>query len=1222
MSADENTLRREDARARRTAQSVFDRPLVLEAGAGTGKTATLIARLAAYSMGVGWDRAHAHLAKSQGRAPDDNAVASRVLSRMVLITFTEAAAAEMGVRATNAFAELAQGLHPVGFERDAVPALAGIDLCPRAKALCANAEQLFVGTIHAFGFRLLSRAPLEAGLHPTPRVDAEGLELEAVAREVVEDSLELYWGDGEPPLTAADPYLAARRDAALALARARVGPAEVAMGLRALLEAGAETDDFIRDPLADTEVMQLAGRVLAAAAPLARRFEPCTAGLKSAKRAFEVATDLCGLETVLARPPSTVPKLAATLAGLLDKKSRERLGTWAKGTFGAAELKALGPDGAAGVESAAGPLKGLLDHIAKLDPECLAAGRLLIEPMLGRARGLLRQRGVLAFGDLLRGARDLLRHDAVVLRQVRSGIDQLFVDEFQDTDPVQCDLVRAIALEGTLASRPGLFVVGDPKQSIYGWRQADLAAYEEFCHWVEDEGGEVLPLVVNRRSSTAVLAEVARALAPVMHADPGLQPAFQPLLRPLDGIPPEPAPPADTHAIEYWDTRPVGPDGLPLSKPPRRATVAAEARALAADIRARIDRVGGALRWRSFAVLLRSAASVEDYLEAFKRAGIPYAVSRERGYYRRREVIDASSLARAVLDPNDHLALAGWLRSPAVGVPDAALLALWRAGLPAALSAVEGTEPVALAAALRTVLRARDVAAAIDGPGQMLPRWHEVCADAVTALAELRQCGRELPSDQFVERLRARTLIEAVEGARFLGAFRVANLDRFFRELGNALEVSRGDPHEALRALRAGLEGRREGQEGRPLDVETDAVQILTIHKSKGLEFDCVYAADLGRVSRPRALGKARTEFTRGRLGPAYVLFGAATLDHDAVDQRRRAVDRAEALRLLYVATTRARGRLVLCAPWEELGNGPHLAEHFAHRVRVLADLPAQSRDPAQARFDAYGAAWRIVGGAVVPAVLSAAVDTDAKGAAANNLDAQTAARLVARARDAAVALAQRPRSSAISAAVHLSAEAIAVPRATASTPGPQRPSRDGAQAVGEALHRALERVDLANAREGWLEACATARAELKRDLSAVRQDQDRALARFDQVAQGLGESVLMQHMERIGPHVLARELPILLAADANATSGPVDLWSGAIDLVYRDPDTGQYVVVDHKSDFFADDADSAARICAYGIQVGRYQQALARALGPAAEVRAELWLLDRGEVLRLFDPT
>ena len=115
----------------------------------------------------------------------------------------------------------------------------------------------------------------------------------------------------------------------------------------------------------------------------------------------------------------------------------------------------------------------------------------------------------MTFNDLLRGAATLVRSHPEVARRWRRGVRQLLVDEFQDTDHLQCELVAALALGGPADERPGLFLVGDPKQSIYGWRNADLAAYHRFVEQVIAEAGGVRgELAVSFRSAPAVLDAV------------------------------------------------------------------------------------------------------------------------------------------------------------------------------------------------------------------------------------------------------------------------------------------------------------------------------------------------------------------------------------------------------------------------------------------------------------------------------------------------------------------------------------------------------------------------------------------------------------------------------------------------------------------------------------------------------------------------------------------
>ena len=217
--------------------------------------------------------------------------------------------------------------------------------------------------------------------------------------------------------------------------------------------------------------------------------------------------------------------LAAAL-GLFDTKTRDRLRLWSRLEFGKAETKCLGDDVEL-VAGLAGTVLSRLDGLRGLDPEAFGAARAVLLSLLREVEAKRAERGIATFADLLvKTARLLEEHDGIC-RSERRGMDQLLVDEFQDTDDVQCRIVRRLALDGPEDQRPGLFVVGDPKQSIYAWRSADLAAYDGFVDDVKAAGGEKHPLTSNFRSVRPILEEVELLVKPVMHEEHGFQPAFE-----------------------------------------------------------------------------------------------------------------------------------------------------------------------------------------------------------------------------------------------------------------------------------------------------------------------------------------------------------------------------------------------------------------------------------------------------------------------------------------------------------------------------------------------------------------------------------------------------------------------------------------------------------------------------------------------------------------------
>ena len=1204
-----------DERARLLARTVFDRPLVLEAGAGTGKTTVLVTRAVAWCLGPGWERARAEL----GEAAHVDAIGARVARGVVAITFTEAAAAEMGTRLSDALREIEVGKPPEWLPVDALPADAAAR-APRARALRGALDHLRVQTIHAFCRRLLVAYPLEAGVHPRLEIDAEGALREAVVRDVLEEALPRAFADEGSP--------------ALRLAAAGVGPALLERALVDLLELGLRSDDLAADPFAKPRLAGLHARAAAA-------LDAClaaAAGLDAVGGASSLAPRvIAALALARAELPAEPWTDAAALAEFAgrwraawsdDERNAVRLRKWAAADLTKAEAAAVRD--AQALAAAAAALVPLADHLGRLDPPLLDEARRALVPLLAEVEARLRARGIASFGELLRGARELLRAHPEVAAQERARIDQLLVDEFQDTDRLQCDALRALALEGAPAERPGLFLVGDPKQSIYGWRSADLAAYEGFVADVLEAGGERAPLSRNYRSTPAILAEVERLVAPVMRREPLVQPAFEPLLA---AAPASPVPlPEALAAVEYWipaewDAAAGAAKQLNAAE---RSSI--EARTLAAELRALHD--AGAIAWKDAGVLFRSRGDLEVYLEALRDAGVPYAVEGDRSYFQRREIVEAAALVRAIAEPNDHVALLAALRSSQAGVPDAALLALWRAELPARAARLVDPCPEELAR-LRALL-AEVAAAPPEGvPGlARIAGWHEAAAALLAAIARLRRSLRDDPADVFVERLRRLTLLEAVEGARHLGPWRAANLDRFFRELADALAAD-GGVQGCLRALHRAIVAEQRREESRPREAAEDAVQVMTIHGAKGLDFRCVYAMQLHKG--PGGDDREAVEAGSPRHGGALELrlFGAPTPGFDCLEAERRRVAEAERVRGLYVATTRAKQRLVLSGVWPAPG---------AKDGRSLADLVARRRDleahpderlvrlasrTGEDRVDADGARWVFPGLLALPPPEAGAGARGAAGAPAPEAVAAESAAL-ARARRVAQARARRPFAATASAAGgEEEPDALAERRfgeAAARAPfgagedrafgaGEDRADAEVARAVGVVIHAALEELDLEAPPE---QALARARERLPALVRGAAEPaaRDEALARALELLERFAAGPLhvrLRALAAAGP--LLRELPVLLPPGAEALDAlaATAFTSGVVDLVYRDPESGELVIADYKTDRVDGEAALRERAGRYAAQGAVYQRALRDALSLAYTPRFELWFLAAG---------
>ncbi|HSG38969.1 MAG TPA: UvrD-helicase domain-containing protein [Thermoanaerobaculia bacterium] len=1200
----EPLLRQRDRDARRAAQTRFDAPLVLQAGAGTGKTTTLIGRLLAWTLGQGWDRAVRSFAERAAARPfgrpeesTPERVAAEVLGRVVAITFTEAAAAEMAGRAARELVRIAaEGEVPDWLDPSLLPAAP--ERAARARALLGTLDHLAVRTIHAFCRGLLADHPLEAGVHPDLTIDADGRLVEEVVREAVEDALRDGYGDpGEPHL--------------LALAARGFGPQEIVEALTALLHSGLPAAVLDEDPFRPERLRELRRRLGDACRTVHGLIAPRVGGRAQNARKIEAA-----LATLSGRLDEDVPlaDLIAWVTELLPKNLVEHVKKWRKDLEGTEA--ALFGDVQADLAVAACALAELVEPLARLDPDLLNHGRRALLPLLAGIERDLRARGIATFDFLLTGAESLLARDAEVRRQVRRRIDQLLVDEFQDTDRIQCGILRWIALDGPVDQRPGLFLVGDPKQSIYGWRSADLRAYDEFVASVREVGGEVMSLVENFRSVPSILEEVARVVEPVMRERQGVQPAFEPLLaceRRQDD-------PGFVRGrvwspVEHWVSWKKDEErGGGRTQAVEAAEI--EAAALASDVRALHEDHGVA--WKEIAVLLRGTGDLDLYLEGLRRARVPFVVGRDKQYYRRREIIEAAALTRAVLDPGDHLALLTVLRSSLAGVPDAALIPLWNRQFPRLMTELREPSLQALGK-LREVIEGAAKAVPKEIPGlDRIRGWDRNLLAAVEHLAVLRRSFACEPSDVFVERMRRLTLIEAVEAARYLGPYRLANLERFFRQLLAAIEDGGGDITAILRALRRSVSESREGEEGRPKDGSEDAVHVLTIHGAKGLDFEHVYLVQLHKTS-PGDRGP-RTEAGRLGSGWEYRLFGAPTLGFDRVEAERREVEAAERVRLLYVAMTRAKDRLVLAGVWPEEGAAAkpgtqmELLQLRGEPPGNLTALWEGAENEGRWSFpDPTGALWKFVAlRPEGPALLAAKPDRP-------SLPGPEEIALVSKAlrakREEARVRMDRPFSGAASEEAHALLREQQAERIESEGRARRRPAVDraAAMAAGGAIHRVLEEWDLA----------ADAQAEARRQkerlpayLAAVVEGEEGADAL--PVAEALLDSFvrgpLLGRFQGLKDHILARELPVLLPP-RNGDHSPVGVVSGAIDLLYRDADGG-IVIADYKTDEAEADEEIEKRAAVYAPQGMTYVRAIQEALELEAAPRFELWFLRAGRVV------
>lgn len=1203
--------RQTDRAGRRAAVSVFDRPVYLRAGAGTGKTTTLVARILAWTTRHGWDAARA-----EDPARDDAATAQAVLGGLVAMTFTEAAAADMDRKVREELRKLAAGQTLLGLEPGDLPP----EAAQRAVHLLDALQGPLCTTIHAWCRGLLLRRHQAARLDPRFEIDGDGEALRAALHDAVRKDLQACGERG-----GAEWKTLGDKD---------VWPAAVAEAAATLYGEGVRAADLDADPWRDETVQRWLAEVRRRIDALFA-FDPESAASSGARKAdawlklVGTLQDMRSTLAAVAEPQRALQAVAGSVdEGLLDKL-KTKSGKYPKGM-----AAALGSALEAFAETAQA-LHAVLVDAPHFDPRFHREARLLLRRLLAKAEDGLRARSTLSQSDLLRKACETVARDAQVRSLERARIRQMLLDEVQDTDPQQYELVRQLCLRKDGEARlPGLFVVGDPKQSIYGWRNADLAALERFEEELRAEhGAEVYDLVLNFRSTHAILDTVNAVVGPVMAAEPGVQPRFEAL------VPFRSEAGAKPRLTAVWRADPNDQATIAANKTPADVVRQWEARLLAQEVRARID--AGA-KPSSIGVLSAYTSGLVPHLDALREAGVPFEFASDRSYYKRREVRDAVAWLACVVDPADKLALAAALKSPVCGLSDRRMVELFGAGL---FELVAREEAWSAEAAGRLRALCEGARGAQPPGGERVLCDDDALVHAMESLWMLRALSAQGDPERFLSALRDLLAPEALEAARYLGEYRAANLARFFELVRVHLHEKGGDALALLALLRDCVErGRREGDA--PAGESVEAVRIMTVHSSKGLDFEHVYLVDTGRGARKAEPATAH-DLARGELR----LFGSPGPAWFEAREARRRRETAERVRLWYVALTRAKNVLHVTSPLPA-GRADEGGDTFCQLVaRTLPPsfdlatpvsehwrLRLEQREPEPVAIDTPG--WH------VDALLEPL--PEAAGAADSEVALTPLARVrqdMRRVQEARTEAAQRETRALFRAASTLGHGSAGDPEAVVDARGDvdeaagdedaqapdgagaaqpamaadafrREPAARAAAAAGTAIHSFFEELPLDADVEAALRAVDAARIAPLVERALLREPHDEhvrtlALESALRTLDALRASDLPRRLASIWPKVVARELPMLAPPQGEGAEDALLGLRGTADMVWRDDD-GRYVVVDWKTD---KPRDLDERVRQYGRQLALYSRALQASLGLAEEPRRELWFLALGEV-------
>jgi len=837
----------QDQADRIRAATTFDQNVVVTAGAGTGKTTLLINRLLHLLM--------------RGRK-------AMPVTAIVALTFTNKSANEMKSRLRETLEKLIadQGTSDTAVDLMMRYGLSKPDIDRRAAAAIEDLERSEIGTIHHFAASLLRLYPIEAGVDPQFRIDEGG----DLSRQLFASSWRA-WLEEE---LAAD---SSRKDLWQRVLKQCLLK-EIEALAQCLVFEPFHFSKFL-DPPPKKEVplpivkwlksLEETADALLRIHPKGRKIEQL---LAAAKTCFQE----------MAQQDKQQSRLSEADANLLLKGNPgNAVGGWEEDEFKTAKN-----------------LIKIAKQLLQIDEAFIQVLCEVLKPFVMLFHEKARQEAWVSFDALLVKARDLLRDHAVIREELKQGYQAVLIDEFQDTDPVQYEILIFLAEEAGKAAKhwqavhltPGkLFVVGDPKQSIYGFRRADIEAYHAVLKMIDQQGGIHCTLTTNFRSHGKILDVVNGVFERVMVEKTGIQPEYTAIY-----------PPQFEKAIfetqaEDRDLkfRQVSLRLLQNTTEKRRAETARQgegeaiARWLSQEVLERAVMIGEDGRPRTVkkgdvAILMRTLTGVRYILEPLRRAGIAYWVEGECHFYRQQVVIDAVNLLRTVADANDKLALAAVLRSPVGGLDDEAIYCLEKNG----------------------VLNYRTES---EFPDTRIAELYDLFSD-------LHEVAGRLPVAAAVSCIFDRSAMRVFAAAANDGEQALANLEKIEQEAAALSKEENMTFRAVVAALQTAVSAETDAAESPLAEAGIDAVRIFSIHKAKGLEFPLVILAGCQSGPNPREASAADLmhDWSSGLTGLR--LGEVRNLNSVFLKEKKRLRELEEAKRLLYVAMTRAREHLMISA--------------------------------------------------------------------------------------------------------------------------------------------------------------------------------------------------------------------------------------------------------------------------------------------------------------------
>ncbi len=832
----------QDAAARKRIHESLDESLIVEASAGTGKTTELINRIVQV------------LARGRAR-----------IDQIVAVTFTNKAAGELKIR-------LRQKLDEERLRADQ-------ETRTRLEDALEKLEEASISTIHSFCAQILRSRPVEARIDPA----FEELTQQEAARtyeRAFQSWFERQLDRDSPGLQRALARLAWREDWDNGPAVEQIKAAGRKLiefrDFRALWQRDAEFD---RDARMET--------LLAAARELSQMVSTCP------RLTDPLVTSLRCVRDVLSWIDRGRIADGDTLEAVLLKLSRELKPTSfrkGRGFFSEGFSRES-------VISAYEELRDSLDQF-RTDSGILLACQLQHEmrSLIDEYTELKIKTGKLDFVDLLLRAFELVQGNDSVRRYFQTRFTHIFVDEFQDTDPLQAAIVLLLAADSpseknwelVTPSAGKLFIVGDPKQSIYKFRRADVTLYERVCTQLETRGVGRVCLTCSYRSLLPIKRFVNTAFAPVMIGDQeSAQSAYSPLQEDGGDIPGQPSVIALPIAKPYGVSGRVTKKAIDECMP---ATIAAFVQWLVTQSKWQVREKDGLvpLQERHICILFRRFINfhndlTRDYVRALEARNVGHLLVGSKSFHDREEVQAIRTALMAIEWPEDELSVYSVLRGSLFAITDATLF--------------------------RFRHEHKKLHPFRKYPSD-LPTEFAPVTEALGVLADLHKFRNSRPVADTVRLLLDKARAYAGFAIRPGGQQVLANVLRIC-DLAREYELTGGFSFRGfVDELNAEAE-KTEAPEAPVLEEGTEGVRLMTVHNAKGLEFPVVVLADMTANICSQDPDRYIDPDPRKKICATRLLRCAPRelLDNEHVERER---ERAEGVRVCYVAATRARDLLVV----------------------------------------------------------------------------------------------------------------------------------------------------------------------------------------------------------------------------------------------------------------------------------------------------------------------